>query len=208
MQNVKLIIASIIACVLIGLGLTVYFQSQKIKQINAELSTAVINEKAYSAENSSLKERTIQFQFTVDQLNNSNDSLIQKLNETRKQLKIKDKNIKELQYIASKNQKKDSVIIQHDTLFRDLEFKLDTLLSDEWAHIRLGLEYPGKIVADYGFKNETTIVTSKTKETVDPPKKCWLARLFQKKHTLITVDVIQANPYCTNEKERHIQIID
>jgi hypothetical protein len=70
------------------------------------------------------------------------------------------------------------------------------------------LEYPGKIVADYGFKNETTIVTSKTKETVDPPKKCWLARLFQKKHTLITVDVIQANPYCTNEKERHIQIID
>lgn len=131
MQNVKLIIASIIACVLIGLGLTVYFQSQKIKQINAELSTAVINEKAYSAENSSLKERTIQFQFTVDQLNNSNDSLIQKLNETRKQLKIKDKNIKELQYIASKNQKKDSIIIQHDTLFRDLEFKLDTLLSDK-----------------------------------------------------------------------------
>lgn len=131
MQNVKLIIASIIACVLIGLGLTVYFQSQKIKQINAELSTAVINEKAYSSENSSLKERTIQFQFTVDQLNNSNDSLIQKLNETRKQLKIKDKDIKELQYIASKNQKKDSIIIQHDTLFRDLEFKLDTLLSDE-----------------------------------------------------------------------------
>ena len=208
MQNVKLIIASIIACVLIGLGLTVYFQSQKIKQINAELSTAVINEKAYAADNSSLKERTIQFQFTVDQLNNSNDSLIQKLNETRKQLKIKDKNIKELQYIASQNQKKDSIIIQHDTLFRDLEFKLDTLLSDEWAHIRLGLEYPGKIVADYGFKNETTIVTSKTKETVDPPKKCWLARLFQKKHTLITVDVIQANPYCTNEKERHVQIID
>ena len=208
MQNVKLIIASIIACVLIGLGLTVYFQSQKIKQINAELSTAVINEKAYAAENSSLKERTIQFQFTVDQLNNSNDSLMRKLNETRKQLKIKDKNIKELQYIASQNQKKDSIIIQHDTLFRDPEFKLDTLLGDEWAHIRLGLEYPGKIVADYGFKNETTIVTSKTKETVDSPKKCWLARLFQKKHTLITVDVIQANPYCTNDKERHVQIID
>ena len=131
MQKIKLIIASIIACILIGLGLTVYFQSQKIKQINANLSAAVINEKAYAAENSSLKERTIQFQFTVDQLNNSNDSLMQKLNETRRQLKIKDKNIKELQYIASQNQKKDSIIIQHDTIFKNPEFKLDTLLGDE-----------------------------------------------------------------------------
>lgn len=131
MQKIKLIIASIIACILIGLGLTVYFQSQKIKQINANLSAAVINEKAYAAENSSLKEKTIQFQFTVDQLNNSNDSLMQKLNETRKQLKIKDKNIKELQYIASQNQKKDSIIIQHDTIFKNPEFKLDTLLGDE-----------------------------------------------------------------------------
>lgn len=131
MQKIKLIIASIITCILIGLGLTVYFQSQKIKQINANLSAAVINEKAYAAENSSLKERTIQFQFTVDQLNNSNDSLMQKLNETRKQLKIKDKNIKELQYIASQNQKKDSIIIQHDTIFKNPEFKLDTLLGDK-----------------------------------------------------------------------------
>lgn len=130
MQKIKLIIASIIACILVGLGLTVYFQSQKIKKINSELSVAVINEKAYAAENSSLKERTIQFQLTVDQLNNSNDSLIQKLNDARKQLKIKDKNIKELQYIASLNQKKDSIIVR-DTIFRNPEFKLDTLFGDE-----------------------------------------------------------------------------
>jgi len=207
MQKIKLIIASIIACILVGLGLTVYFQSQKIKKINSELSVAVINEKAYAAENSSLKERTIQFQLTVDQLNNSNDSLMQKLNDTRKQLKIKDKNIKELQYIASLNQKKDSIIVR-DTIFRNPEFKLDTLVGDEWARIKLGLEYPSKIVADYEFKNETTIVTSTTKETIDAPKKCWIARLFQKKHTIVTVDVYQANPYCTNNKERHVKIID
>jgi len=207
MQKIKLIIASIIACILVGLGLTVYFQSQKIKKINSELSVAVINEKAYAAENSSLKERTIQFQLTVDQLNNSNDSLMQKLNDTRKQLKIKDKNIKELQYIASLNQKKDSIIVR-DTIFRNPEFKLDTLVGDEWARIKLGLEYPSKIVADYEFKNETTIVTSTTKETIDAPKKCWIARLFQKKHTIVTIDVYQANPYCTNNKERHVKIID
>ena len=208
MQKIKLIIASIVTCILIGLGLTVYTQSQKIKQINSELSTAVINEKAFEAENSSLKERTIQFQFTVNQLNNSNDSLMKKLNETRKQLKIKDKNIEELQYIASLNQKRDSIIIQHDTIFKNPEFKLDTLVGDEWAELHLALEYPNKIVADYEFKNETTIVTSKTRETIDPPKKCWIARLFQKKHTLVTVDVYQANPYCTNNVERHVKIID
>lgn len=207
MQKIKLIIGSIIVVLIIGLGITIYFQSQKIKQINSELSTSVINNKAYELENSELKDKAIQFELTIEQLNYSNDSLMQKLNDARKQLKIKDKNIKELQYIAATNFKRDSVYIK-DTIFKEPNFQLDTLIGDKWASLHLNLKYPNELIADYEFNNETTIVTSSNKETIEPPKKCWLGRLFQKKHTVVTIDVIQGNPYCTNTTQRHVKILD
>lgn len=207
MQNIKLIIISICALLFVALGCTVAIQNNKIKNISKELSTAVNNNKAYEAENSALKDKSIEFEYTIDQLNHSNDSLTQKLNDARKQLNIKDKNIKQLQYLASTNYKVDTLKIPGDTIFVE-KFKLDTTIRDDWSRLKLNLEYPNKIVAEYEFKNETTIITSAVKETVNPPKKCWLGRLFQKKHTKLTVDVIQDNPYCTNNQERHIKILD
>ena len=50
------------------------------------------NQKAFIAENSSLKEENRVFKFTVEQLNYYNDSILQKMNEVRKELKIKDGN--------------------------------------------------------------------------------------------------------------------
>ena len=207
MQNIKLIIGSIIAALFIILGVVVCIQHNKIKNISNELSTAVINNKAYELENSELKNKSIEFEYTIEQLNYSKDSLTMKLNEARKQLNIKDKDIKQLQYIASTNYKVDTLRIPGDTIFVN-NFQLDTVLKDDWSKLELNLAYPNTITAGYEFKNETTIVTSAVKETVDPPKKCWLARLFQKKHTVLTVDVIQENPYCTNNTERHIKVVD
>lgn len=207
MQKRRLIIGSVITVAIILLLASVYIQSNKIDHLYEELSTAVINNKAYQEENSTLKDRTIQFEYTIGQLNYSNDSLVTKLNNLRKQLKIKDKNIKELQYLASINQKTDSIFIR-DTIFKYPEFKLDTLIKDNWSSLRLTLEYPNKISADYQFNNSTSIITSTSKETINPPKKCWLGRVFQKKHTIVNIDVIQENPYCTNSVEKHIKIIE
>ena len=74
--------------------------------------------------------------------------------------------------------------------------------------MRLQLEYPNKIITDYSFKNEEIIIASAKKETINPPKKCWLARLLQKKHTVITVEVVQQNPYCENKEQRHVKLIE
>ena len=128
MSKIKLIIISITTVLLLGLCSMVCLQQYHIKRINKELSTAVINNKAYEVENSSLKEKTIQFEYTVNQLNYSKDSLVQKLNNVRKQLAIKDKNIKELQYIASTNSKVDTIVVS-DTIFK-ADFQLDTLIKD------------------------------------------------------------------------------
>ena len=68
---------------------TLYTNNQKLKE---ETSTLMSNQKAFIIENSSLKEENRVFKFTVEQLNYYNDSILQKMNNVRKELKIKDFN--------------------------------------------------------------------------------------------------------------------
>lgn len=205
-MKTKLIIGLIAILTLMGLVATIVIQNNKIEDLNNDLITATTNVKAYEEEASQLRDKTIQFQLTVDQLNNSKDSLINKLNNTRKEIKVKDKKIKELEYIASLNQKKDSILIRDTIFVRDAV--LDTLVNDKWASLKLHLEYPNIVVADYSFNNETSVITSTERVTVDPPKKCWLARLFQKKQDIVVVKVVQENPYCTTKEQKFINVIE
>ena len=70
---------------------TLYTYNQKLKE---ETATLISNQKAFIAENSSLKNENRVFKFTIEQLNYYNDSILQKMNEVRKELKIKDGIIK------------------------------------------------------------------------------------------------------------------
>ena len=126
--------------------------------------------KAYEAERDSLKDNAVQFQFTIDQLKYSKDSLVNRINEIRKQVKTKDKQITELQYFASVTQKRDSVVV-HDTIFQK-GVVLDTLLGDDWSQLAIRAEYPNILDVNYSFKNETLVVMHDSRVTVDPPKKC------------------------------------
>ena len=56
---------------------TLYTNNQKLKE---KISISVSNEKAFIAENSSLKNENRVFKFTVEQLNYYNDSILQKMN--------------------------------------------------------------------------------------------------------------------------------
>ena len=205
MSNVKTILLCLIIALIAGLGIVTWQQSAKIKRLNTELLVSTNNNKAYEAERDSLKDNAIQFQFTIDQLKYSQDSLVNKLNEVRKQLKIKDKEINQLQYFASITQKADTVFVS-DTIFKT-GVAIDTLIADDWSKLALHAEYPNIISADYSFKNSTIVVMHNSRVTVDPPKKCWLARLFQKKQTIVEIDVVQENPYCTNQEQKFIEIV-
>ena len=68
---------------------TLYNRNQDLKE---EISVSMSNQKAFIAENSSLKEENRVFKFTVEQLNYYNDSILQKMIEVRKELNIKDCN--------------------------------------------------------------------------------------------------------------------
>ena len=189
------------------LGVTTYIQYKKVKSLNIELSISKSNEKAFIEENNELKDRNLAFKFTIDQINYLNDSLITKMNEVRKELKIKDKDLKQMQYLLSTAQKTDTIVFR-DTLFRDRNLQIDTLLGDSWYNIKLGLRYPNLITTTPTFKSEKYIVTSSRKETIKPPKKCAIARWFQKKHKVVEVIIHEKNPYITNKEERFIEIVE
>lgn len=210
MKKIKIIIGAIIAAIITWLGTTVAITNSRINELNQEIAELTTNIKAYELENSALKDDTIEFQYTIEQLNYSKDSLNQKINKLRKELKIKDKDIQKLQYIVSENSKKDSIFI-HDTLFVE-KVKVDTTIGDSWSKLRLQLESPNIIVANYSFKNESLVTTYLKKETVNPPHKCALIRLFQrlfqKKHNVIHVEVREQNPYCETKEQKFINIVD
>ena len=204
--KIKLIIGLIIVAIIAGLGTTVVVMNNRIDKLNTEVAEATTNIKAYELENLALKDNTIEFQYTIEQLNHSKDSLNQKINKLRKDLKIKDKDIQKLQYVLSENQKKDSIIV-HDTLFIE-KVKIDTTLSDDWSKLHLQLEFPNKVVTEYSFKNESLVTTYLKKETIKPPHKCIFVRWFQKKHKMIYVEVNEQNPYCEIKAQKFINIIN
>ncbi len=204
-SNIKFWIIGFLIVTLIGLGVAIKIQSNHIKQLTTELLVSENNNKAYEAERDSLKNKTIQFQFTIDELKYSKDSLIMRIADIKKQLKLKDKQITELQYLTSVNSKHDSIFVR-DTIFQE-NAVLDTLLQDKWSKLLLHAEYPNLLDVEYSFNNETLIVMHDSRVTVDAPKKCWIGRLFQKKQTVVEIDVIQENPYCENKEQKFIKII-
>ena len=197
-------IALVVAFLLSALSTAFLYRQNNILQ--DKLSVSISNEKAYADENDILKDKNRVFQFTIDQLEYYNDSLLTKMNDVRKELQIKDKDLKQMQYLLSEAQKKDTVIFR-DTLFRDPLIKVDTLLGDKWYQMKLGLRYPSTIITEPKFISEKYIIVDYRKETIEPPKKCFLARWFQKKHKVVEVEVVEKNPYIVNKQQRFIEFV-
>ena len=180
---------------------TLYNRNQDLKE---EISVSMTNQKAFITENSSLKEENRTFKFTVEQLNYYNDSILQKMNDVRKELKIKDKDLKQMQYLLSVSTKKDTILFT-DTIFKDKGLALDTIIGDKWYNIRLGLKYPNLIYTEPTFTSEKYIIVNKKKETINPPKKFFISRWFQRKHWVMEVNVVEKNPYIKESNNRFIE---
>ena len=189
------------------LAISTYCLYQSNQELQEELYTSISNEKAFISENSLLKNENLAFKFTIEQLNYYNDSILEKMNSVRKELGVKDKELKQMQYLLSKATKKDTLVFR-DTLFVEPSLDIDTLIGDKWFQMELGLKYPSTITVTPTFVSEKYVVVSTRKETINPPKKCWLSRLFQKKHRVAEVDVVEKSPYIKNTQQRFIEIIE
>lgn len=163
------------------------------------------NFKALNLENDKLNKETIAYRFDIQQLEYINDSIIKDLNNTRRELKIKDNQIKQMQSVKTEIITKDSIFFR-DTIFKNNIVKLDTLLGDDWYKIKLQLEYPNKLGIQATYKSDLSVFAYSSKEIIGTPKKCWLGRLFQKKQNVIRVDVKDNNPYSEIKNKKFVII--
>lgn len=187
------------------IGVLFYNQIERTKETQASLENEVQNRKAFEMENSNLKKKAIQYEYSIEDLKISKDSINRALYQSVKDLKLKDKEIKELVFIVNKGQKKDTTYLPGDTVFtKDLH--LDTIIGDKHFNTRLQLDYPNRIITTPTFVDSLSLIFSYKKETVEAPSKYFFIRWFQKKHEITVVDLTHSNPYVTTPKARYINI--
>ena len=169
-------------------GISLHLLYNKYQKLNTKYQTSIENIKAFDAELSGLKDDTRVYKLTIEQLNYFNDSIIKKMKVVQKELGIKDKRLQQLQYEASHAQRTDTIILP-DTLFLNPQLKLDTIVGDKWFKTNLHLEFPSTITLSPEIELERYTFINGKRETVNPPKKFFLFRWFQKKHTIVEVNV-------------------
>ena len=199
MKTIKIIFWIFIGVLIIS----VIGMAKHISNLNKEIGVYDNNFKSLNLELNEYEKHAIAYKFSVEQLNYINDSIITELNNTRKQLNIKDKELKQLQSIKTEVHIRDSVFIR-DTIFKESFIRLDTILGDEWYKTKLTLEYPNKIGLDMTYKSDISVVASTQKEIIGTPKKCFIGRWFQKKQKVIRVDVMDNNPYSEIKSKKFV----
>lgn len=203
-MNWKLLLIQFIT--IIGLSITIWGLSNKIQNQKEELSIVYTNLKAFEEEKDSLFNASRVFRYTIEELKASKDSLNKQLLETKEKLKIKDRNLKYLEYQLSRASKVDTVVFK-DTIFIN-NIKIDTTFGDKWYNLKLGIYSPNTIIVEPTFNSEKTVIGFYEKETIKPPKKFFLWRLFQRKHKVVKVTIEEKNPYIIQGKERYIEIVE
>ena len=205
-MSIKTCIRVFILIVFIVFISDMFASSKKIRALESKLEISTTNESILLNQFDSLNSYNKELQLNIEQLKYSNNITLDKLNKVRKELNIKDKELQELQYQLSISNKTDTVVYR-DTIFKE-DIKLDTLIKDDWYSLNLDLEYPSTIIVNPKFKSEKYVVTSLKKEIKGTPKKCWLGRIFQKKHNVIRVEVVEKSPYIETKEQVFINIIE
>lgn len=194
----------LVTILIVGLVAYSYFLTQTNNKLNSSLKVYDTNFKALTLEKDSLKNEALMYKFSVEQLEYINDSIIEDLNTTRKQLAIKDKELLQMQYIKTEIQTKDSIHIK-DTIFRESFVGLDTTIKDKWHTIAVSLK-PTNLIVNATYTSELSVFAKTSKEILGTPKKCFIGRAFQKKYKVIRVEVHDANPYSIIKESKFVII--
>lgn len=205
-MSIKTCIRVFILIVFIVFISDMFASSKKIRALESKLEISTTNESVLLNQFDSLNSYNKELQLNIEQLKYSNNITLDKLNKVRKELNIKDKELQKLQYQLSISNKTDTIVYR-DTIFKE-DIKLDTLIKDDWYSLNLDLEYPSTIIVNPKFKSEKYVVTSLKKEIKGTPKKCWLGRIFQKKHNVVRVEVVEKSPYVETKEQVFINIIE
>lgn len=123
-NNIKVVVISIIGL----LVATIFVQNRQLNKKELEINRLYNNTRAYEQLASNIQEDKLTLQLTVNELNHSKDSLLQQLNQTKKELKVKDKNLKQAQVINTVIRDTITKVITKEPNFEE-ELKLNPLTT-------------------------------------------------------------------------------
>lgn len=201
----KLTIYIIIALIIVSLSGTIVVLFNKLHKLDLKYKTEVSNNKSLMEELSGERDNGRLLNLTIEQLRLFQDSISLKLDSIVRENKIKDKELARLLYIETTTKKSDTLRFRDTVFIKDL--CLDTLIGDKWFKMNLNLKYPNIISYNVLVRNEYYGIFLYRKETINPPKKCIVARWFQRKQTIVIFDLYNSNPYTETNKKRFIDIL-
>ena len=204
---VKKYIWIIVLAAMLALGSICAVQCSNNQKLRQQYEVSKANEKSLWGRIEGNQKDIVAYQTTIQSLKHINDSTVQHLLDKQKELNIKNKELQSMLSLVSNFHTIDTLYLL-DTIFKEPDFVLDTTIKDEWRSTSLHLQYPGDICVDTKMKSQKEVFTTAVRETVDPPKKCWFLRLFQKKHTVVRVRIEEDNPHLESEENVYIQVID
>lgn len=205
-KKIKLIIAAVFLVITIGLGTGLGVSVAVNKHLKAKYEEVLSNQTGYIRDLAAAKNDIHEYQLTIEDLRYMNDSVSNKMLDLQTKLNLKDRQIKNLQYLASHFTRTDTVTLS-DTVFISEELCIDTVVGDKWMSTWIHLEWPSMVAVEPSVTSEKTVAIYTKRETVQPPKKCWVARLFQKKHTVTKVYIDESNPYIDSQQNEFIEVV-
>lgn len=200
----KLIAISTVLIILLGTILGLYKQNNTLKD---KLDVAVTNEKALLRDNTSWRDKygklntsVIEMQLSFKGLENTNDSLLLKINDYAKKANIK------------KPIGGGIITGTIDTVFRTLpgavSATIDTCVQfgDDWLGNEVCVR-DGVVTSKIHLTNEQVLFWENKRETIEPRRKFFLRRWFQRKHTIVQVTVVNGNPYIKQQKTKFVNFV-
>lgn len=108
---------------------TVFVQNHQLQKKNKEIDRITNNVRAYEQLASQKEQLNRVLQLTIEELNTSNDSLLKEAKNAQKKLKIKDKNLTDVNVINTEIKDSVRTIIKHRLIDFDEELKINPLTT-------------------------------------------------------------------------------
>ena len=178
----------VVAVCIIGIFTAIIFlQHNQLDKYNKEIDRLTNNIQYYQEQKDSITNDNRILQLTVEEFDNSKDSIIQKLNNTRKELNIKTRQLKQAQS-QTQQIKVDTTIIVKDNDFKEV-IKPNDLTSIIIA------KTDSILTAKIDIKNEQTLFIQSKREYKRQYKN-WFRRLLRldfKKQTVFKYQIYNSN---------------
>lgn len=193
----KLLLAAVLA-----LGLTCVWQDNKIKTQDARISQIYNNYKYYESQFNNTEKQNRVLQLTVNELKLSKDSLVQAVNKAKKELKVKDQNLKEAHVINT--EMKDTTTVKIITKEVDFtkELKLNSLTT-------ITVSRKDSILTTIlDLKNQQILIVEEKKEYRNKYKN-WFVRFLHfdwKRDKVKKYSIINSNPLIKVTDTRVLEI--